>query len=477
MKFSQHRISTSRLIDLQNRQIMKQLVFYGKKTKPRALRRDMWRPFASVTFPQGSEEDGLRAYRVLREFRLLRDYAWREIPQFNPALRDSSEFRDAPKFSTGYSDIEDGKLQLKKMEKVKEMIRKKRRAWMLMDQRATSVADLAKVLQMREGWVREKEAKVKKKKDAEETKHASQWARVERLAALARGSRMETIQRHLAREQDRLEKFKRDNVLEKITETEKLVKNLMTARNRLQRAREAVDEVDGMNLSNSKKKRWNQVLTSLVETQKQKVGKKVESTSEESIPKTVEQAVQDAKESTLQQLSNEPAQDGLHEVENEAPTKETTKVMESWRTVRKGRRKGKKKRIFRKERFGREVELDTTELPAEAIKIKWLDLRNAEWAESWPDDVYHAHMGLLTEQTKYTMPHPDEAPRFEPKEWVERGEEQPDEDIILDGMAYEEDVGGLEEAVNNTEQKSSKSRFSFLRVSSIRNWFGGRADA
>src|SRR5215469_9267313 len=137
MKLSQHQIKTSRLIDLQNPQIMKQLAFYGKKTKPRALRRDMWRPFASVTFPQGSEEDGLRAYKVLREFRLLRDYAWREIPQFNPALRDSSEFRDAPDFSTGYPDTVDGRLPQKKLEKVMEMLTKKRRAWMLMDQRAT----------------------------------------------------------------------------------------------------------------------------------------------------------------------------------------------------------------------------------------------------------------------------------------------------------------------------------------------------
>jgi hypothetical protein len=86
-------------------------------------------------------------------------------------------------------------------------------------------------------------------------------------------------------------------------------------------------------------------------------------------------------------------------------------------------------------------------------------------------------MGLLTEQTKYTMPHPDEAPRFEPKQWVEHGEEQPDDDIILDGEANEEDVGEVEEVVAETEQKSSRSRFSFLRVSSIRNWFGGRADA
>jgi hypothetical protein len=446
---------------------MKQLAFYGKKTKPRALRRDMWRPFASVTFPQGSEEDGLRAYKVLREFRLLRDYAWREIPHFNPALRDGSDLRDAPDFSTGYHKIEEGNLQPKILEKVKEMLKKKKRAWLLMDQRATSVADLAKVLQMREEWVREREAKAEKKKNGEETKHANQWAKVERLAALARSSRMDTIKQHLAREQDRLEKFKRDNILEKITETERLVKNLMTARNRLQRAREAVDEVSGVNISNTKKKHWNQQLTSLVEAQKQKLSGKADPTSGELVPKTVETAVQDVKQSMLHQVSNKSAQDEFQETKNEAPTGKMTKVIDSLRTIRKGRRKGKKKRLFRKETFTREIEVDTTKLPAEAIKIKWLDLRNAEWSESWPEDVYHAQMGLLTEHTKYTMPHPDEAPSFKPKEWDEQKEEQ----------ANEEDFGEVEEADAEMEQKSSQSRFSFLRMGSIRNWFGGRADA
>lgn len=451
---------------------MKQLAFYGKKTKPHALRRDMWRPFASITFPQGSEEDGLRAYKVLREFRLLRDYAWREIPHFNPALRDKSEFQDAPNFSTGYHEIEDGQLPPKKLEKVKEMLLKKKRAWMLMDQRATSVADLAKVLQMREGWVREREAKAEKKKNGVETKHANQWARVEKLAALASGSRMETIKHHLAREQDRLEKSKRDNILEKIAETERLVRNLMTARNRLQRAREAVDEVSGVNIPNSKKKRWNQQLTSLVEAQKQRLSRKADPTIGEPIPKTVEKVIQDAKQSMLHQVSNGPAQDKFQEAENEDSTGKITKVIESWRKIRKGRRKGKRARQFRREILKREIEVDTTKLPAEAIRIKWLDVRDAEWAESWPEDVYHAHMGLLTEHTKYTMPHPDEAASFKPKEWVEQEEEQLGEDIVLDGEASEEEVGDSE-----TEQKSSESRFSFLRAVSIRNWFGGRAGA
>jgi len=248
----------------------------------------------------------------------------------------------------------------------------------------------------------------------------------------------------------------------------------MTARNRLQRAREAVDEANGTNISNSKKKHWNQQLTSLVEAQKRRVSGKADPTSEESVPKTVEQVVQNVKQTALQKVLNGPAKDEFQEAENETPTGKTTKVIKTLRTFRKGRRKGKKQKQFKKDMFTREIEIDTTELPSQAIKIKWLDLQNAEWAESWPEDVYHANMGLLTEHTKYTMPHPDEAPTFKPREWIELGETQSGEDIALDTKADEE----VEEAGDaKTPQKSSQSRFSFLRVSNIRNWFGGRADA
>jgi len=71
------------------------------------------------------------------------------------------------------------------------------------------------------------------------------------------------------------------------------------------------------------------------------------------------------------------------------------------------------------------------------------------------------------------MPHPDEAPTSKPREWIELGETQSGEDI-----ADEEEVGEVEEAGDaETRQKSRQSRFSFLRVSNIRNWFSGRAGA
>ena len=58
----------------QNTKMMEQLLFHGKKTVPAALRRDVWRPHFSIHFPRtpAGAEKGLRVYRELRELTLKR---------------------------------------------------------------------------------------------------------------------------------------------------------------------------------------------------------------------------------------------------------------------------------------------------------------------------------------------------------------------------------------------------------------------
>ena len=85
---------------------MKQLPFLGKQTKPAALRKDLWRPLAAVTFPSGSQ--GLTAYRELREYRKRHEHEW-----------DYEELGARSRLDAGRK---------------------------LMDQRANSIADLAAVL-------------------------------------------------------------------------------------------------------------------------------------------------------------------------------------------------------------------------------------------------------------------------------------------------------------------------------------------
>lgn len=97
----------------QNNQVLKQLTFAGKKTLPSALRKDMWRPLLTATFPSPSQ--GLAAFRKLRELRMLHEHNW-EHP--DPDARKLPE--------------------------------KKERGRIIMDQKANSIADLAWVLRGQE---------------------------------------------------------------------------------------------------------------------------------------------------------------------------------------------------------------------------------------------------------------------------------------------------------------------------------------
>jgi hypothetical protein len=98
---------------LQNNQVLQQLTFAGKKTLPAALRKDMWRPLLTATFPSPSQ--GLSAFRKLRELRMLHEHNWT------------------------HSDPE-----------ARKMPPKKERGYIIMDQKANTIADLAWVLQEQE---------------------------------------------------------------------------------------------------------------------------------------------------------------------------------------------------------------------------------------------------------------------------------------------------------------------------------------
>ncbi|KAI9718087.1 MAG: hypothetical protein M1812_004345 [Candelaria pacifica] len=100
---------------MQNNDALRQLPFLGKKTVPAALRKDLWQPLATISFP--APPQGLLAFRKLREFRKLHELSY--------PLED---FKD-----------EKGRL-----------LGKKQRGKKLMDQKANSIADIAAVLQAQE---------------------------------------------------------------------------------------------------------------------------------------------------------------------------------------------------------------------------------------------------------------------------------------------------------------------------------------
>jgi hypothetical protein len=116
------------------------MVFHGKKTVPASLRKDMWVPYYSVHF--NDSKIGLRAYHLLREFSMQRQLSPpREMIMITEEFLQRKRPRDpeeARKFDKEFKD------------KIGWIMDKKHRARVLMDQKATSVADVAAVLAIQE---------------------------------------------------------------------------------------------------------------------------------------------------------------------------------------------------------------------------------------------------------------------------------------------------------------------------------------
>ncbi|KAI1661757.1 transcriptional regulation of mitochondrial recombination-domain-containing protein [Daldinia decipiens] len=55
---------------------LRQLSFNGKKLKPSKFRRDYWRPFAMIQFPEGLGNVGQNVYQRLRECKKLHELSW-----------------------------------------------------------------------------------------------------------------------------------------------------------------------------------------------------------------------------------------------------------------------------------------------------------------------------------------------------------------------------------------------------------------
>ena len=99
----------------QNTRAMKQVEFFGKKTVPSALRKDLWTPLCVLSFP--NQLQGLNAYQKLREFKHLHAVSY----PLDVITNEKGKYA--------------GKLLPRKM-----------RGKKLMDQKANSIADMAAVL-------------------------------------------------------------------------------------------------------------------------------------------------------------------------------------------------------------------------------------------------------------------------------------------------------------------------------------------
>ncbi|KAJ6037107.1 hypothetical protein N7540_001386, partial [Penicillium herquei] len=139
--FAYHNVRTNQVVYsltryLEKTNLLRQMIYHGKKTVPAELRQDMWTPYYSVHFSDSSL--GLRAYHLLREFSMQRQLAApQEMVTVTEEYLNSKRPRDP---------IEAEKFDRINMKRIGQTMEKKERARVLMDQKATSVADIAAVL-------------------------------------------------------------------------------------------------------------------------------------------------------------------------------------------------------------------------------------------------------------------------------------------------------------------------------------------
>lgn len=120
--------------------MLSQLVYHGKKTVPATLRKDMWIPYFSIHFPSPSL--GVSAYRMLREFATQR--------QFSPPVECITNSEETLARKRPRDPLEAKKWDEIWKPRIGQIMMKKDRARVLMDQKATSVADVASVLAIQE---------------------------------------------------------------------------------------------------------------------------------------------------------------------------------------------------------------------------------------------------------------------------------------------------------------------------------------
>jgi hypothetical protein len=139
--FAYHNVRTKQVVYsltryLEKNNLLRQMVYHGKKTVPADIRRDMWIPYYSVHF--GDARLGLRAYQLLREFSMQR--------QFSPPVEMITVTKEFLALKRPKDPVEAEEFDKLNNKRIGKTMEKKERARVLMDQKATSVADISAVL-------------------------------------------------------------------------------------------------------------------------------------------------------------------------------------------------------------------------------------------------------------------------------------------------------------------------------------------
>jgi hypothetical protein len=407
---------------------------------PRALRKDIWHPFATVKFPV--PEQGLLAIQSLREYRKLRDYCWtwKHTPQEIAKAKEDLKV-------TGRTELSQLSLPTKK-----------ERQKLLMDQRAYSVADLADVLEKQEKLLSEREEAENKAEEERQALDDAKWQSVLDLAAEARDGGVEKVEAHILKLEER---FEQTPSAKRKGKSRSGIMVLKMRRNVLIRAREAVDMVEGKTVVPVERRmRWNQALQAMVQQR----------TTEQIVPLTSAEeaaaAIAVAEDAPSEALGYDA--EALGEDTTTTTTPPVTKTQAKAPTSSKSSEKKPKERKPTLNKYGQDtnkpqwrtsthppkkpwaLKKDRTqhdvrpEIPESSILIQWANIQDAEWAAEWPENTYHEWMGLGIRHSAYQA---GKVPRQEPKyngfgELTEEEVKKMEEGVGLDGESNEE--GGEE---------------------------------
>jgi hypothetical protein len=355
----------------QERVLLKQLPFYGKKTVPTKLRKDLWRPFATVTFPR--PEDGLQAFKLLKEYRMVRNHAWTFAPTESDILTAAEQETAKRESGDTSSSVveEDGYGAVKYATKYRDSVMahytawpsKKERAKLIMDQRATSVADLAHIIH------RQMHYTPAGKQHSADKQRAKLWAKIQALAATPAESikKLEdetsaleastaSVAPHVQQSHQEKLKLKKRN-----TRIAEIVAHL----NRLRKACEAVTFAAGGDVPEPLRAKWSKTLKYIVQ-------------------------MQDPSRAVLSNYDRSAAESRKELEANKRPI--------NWPLSTKFDGSGVPKMLSRRDKIalkGAAPEVDTRAekgIPESVILIQWASLPDAQFAGEWHADVVHEEM-------------------------------------------------------------------------------------
>ncbi|KAF2122585.1 transcriptional regulation of mitochondrial recombination-domain-containing protein [Lophiotrema nucula] len=358
---------------------LKQLPFFGKKSKPAEIRADLWHPFCTVTFP--SVEQGHDAFRKLQDFRKLHQASW---DLHNPGWK---------------------------------VLPKKKLIQNIRDQKANSVADLAKALEMQGEEGGSQERRLENADTKREAFLAKQWEEIRELARQAEGPEFQKLEAEIAKltsqihaaggnktetrrifqlmgppKRRRRKMFwaqemlkKRAEAEEKDLETERIREDTEVYREQFeQEARERQDRfaqqhntpLEWVESSDrEEEERWFAIWKDILAQQRQTIAKS------RLKPSPAEQKVGRAMLAARRGIT--PEYIGFYETDPASQQKpsETDKLNE--------------------ELLPQSLK-QTEPFKLKGVEIQWVDLHDAEFAESWPAEVEHDTM--LINSRKIPLP-------------------------------------------------------------------------